>query len=366
MPLKNPANIKIDSLSYPVYLGTDPWPEIHQIILPYLDSGGVFILTDANTSRYCLPLLLDNIPLLAGRPLFSIEPGEQSKDLPVVADAWTWLMESGAGRNSLLINLGGGVVSDLGGFAAATFNRGMKYINIPTSLIGQVDASIGGKSALNINGIKNQVGLFYNPAAVFIIHGFLETLPEDHFKSGIAEIIKCAALSGGEFWQLLKQKGAPDRADIFPLIYEAVTYKCRIIAEDPLDNYSRQMLNFGHTIGHAIESLYNSMGDVKMLHGQAIAAGMISEAWLSNKLAGMSLEDLKDLSTVLKSHFELNPIEEKDYTRLLQAVIYDKKKSGKGIRFALLQGLGKHSPGIVVNNTDMIESFGYYNEVVQR
>ena len=173
-------------------------------VQPFLKSGGVYIFTDHNTLRFCFPLLKDNIPILAQQPLYSIAPGEQSKDLTGLAGTWQWLMENGAGRNSLLINLGGGVVSDLGGFAAATFNRGMKYINIPTSLIGLVDAAIGGKSALNVSGIKNQAGLFYDPAAVFIIPAFLDTLPEDHYRSGFAEIIKCAALSGGKFWEMVK------------------------------------------------------------------------------------------------------------------------------------------------------------------
>jgi 3-dehydroquinate synthase len=356
------SHIKIESLPYPVYLGSDIWHEIHEIVRPFLKSG-VYILADSNTYRHCFPLLNENIPILTGQPLHLISPGEQSKDLQGIAGVWTWLMEKGAGRNSLLINLGGGVVSDLGGFTAATFNRGMSYINIPTSLIGQVDAAIGGKSALNVSGIKNQAGLFYDPAGVFIIPTFLETLPDDHFRSGFAEIIKCAALSGGEFWEMLRQDDASDRKNIFRFIYEAVKYKCRIVAEDPFENSGRKMLNFGHTVGHALEGFYNIAGD-QMLHGQAISAGMICEAWLSTKLTGMGIDELDELSSVIRSDFDFNPIEEKDFDQLAQIVSYDKKKSGEGVSFSLLRGLGKHSPGIVVNSTNLIESFRYFNGII--
>jgi 3-dehydroquinate synthase len=361
--VKRPANIKIESLTYPVYLGFDLWPDFEMLVQPFLKSGGVFILTDNNTFRACLPVLKEKIPLLIERPVFSISPGELSKDLSGLASIWTWLMENGAGRNSMLINLGGGVVSDLGGFAAATFNRGMAYINIPTSLIGQVDAAIGGKSALNVNGIKNQAGLFYNPAAVFIMPVFLETLPEAHYKSGLAEIIKCAALAGPESWELLKQDGVLDHQQIFALIAEAVSFKCRVVAEDPFDNSGRKMLNFGHTVGHALESISHTRGN-EMLHGQAIATGMICEAYLSNKLAGMGDNELKEISSVIKSFFDLQPIGENLFDQLLRTMDYDKKKTPYGIGFSLLKSLGKHSPGILVNNADIIYSFEYYNRII--
>jgi 3-dehydroquinate synthase len=366
LPVNHPANIMIESLTYPVYLGHDLWQEIDQIARPFLKSGGVYILTDTNTSRFCFPTLSGKIPILTGQALYSITPGEQSKDLQGLAGVWKWLMESGAGRNSLLINLGGGVVSDMGGFAAATFNRGMKYINIPTSLIGQVDAAIGGKSALNVSGIKNQVGLFYNPEAVFILPDFLETLPEAHFKSGFAEIIKCAALSGGEFWERLKKANPTDRKNIFNLLSETVRFKCRVVAEDQFDNSARKMLNFGHTVGHALESIFNIKDENFILHGEAVAAGMICEAYLSNKLAGMGIDELEEISSVIRNYFDLKPIGENHFERLAEFVNYDKKKSANGIGFSLLEGFGKHSPGIVVNSTDLIQSIAYYNGILRQ
>lgn len=364
--MERPFNIKIEFLSYPVNLGFDLWNEIIEFLHPFLVSGGVYILTDKNTERFCLPLLKENIPGLTGTSFLSISPGEPSKELPCLASIWTWLLENNAGRNSLLINLGGGVVSDIGGFAAATFNRGMKYINIPTSLIGQVDAAIGGKSALNVSGIKNQAGLFYNPSAVFIMPMFLETLPEAHFKSGFAEIIKSAAISGSKSWDILKQYYDSTHKQIFPLIAETVSFKCRIVAEDPYDNSGRKILNFGHTVGHALESIFNINNEDEMLHGQAIAMGMICEAYLSNKLASMTSDDLNELTSMIKLFFDLKPVNKNIFDQLAEIVKYDKKKSDSGIMFSLLSGFGKHSPGIVVNNADLIHSFEYYNEIIKQ
>lgn len=364
--MKQPANIKIESLTYPVHLGFNLWREIDQLLQPFLKSRGIYLLTDNNTHSYCLPVLKDNIPLLAEQPSFSISLGERYKDLSSLYRIWTWLMEAGAGKNSLLINLGGGVVSDLGGFAAATFNRGMPYINIPTSLIAQVDAAIGGKTGLNISGIKNQAGLFYNPAAVFIMPVFLETLPEAHFKSGFAEIIKCAALSGHKFWELLKKDGALERKHIFRLISETVNFKCRIVAEDPFDRSTRKMLNFGHTVGHALESFSNMPGRVEMLHGEAVAAGMICEAYISYETAGLPKYELEEISTVIKTFFDLEPLENRFFDQFLKMINHDKKKNINGIGFSLLECLGKPCLERSVERVNLIRSFEYYNEVSQQ
>jgi 3-dehydroquinate synthase len=363
--VKQTTNIKIGSLTYPVHLGFNLWHEMDQFLLPFLKYEKIYLLTDQNTNGYCLPVLRENVPLIADQPVFSISPGERSKDISSLDRIWTWLLENGAGKNSLLINLGGGVVSDLGGFAAATFQRGMPYINIPTSLIAQVDAAIGGKTGLNISGIKNQAGLFYDPAAVFIMPVFLETLPEAHFKSGFAEIIKCAALSGDRFWELLKKDDATEQDHIMRLIFETVSFKCRVVGEDPFDQSTRKMLNFGHTVGHALESLCNIPGKDIMLHGQAVAAGMMCETYLSNKTAGLEVDDMDELVSVIKSYFDLKPINENKFDRLAEIVNYDKKKTGSGIGFSLLAGLGKHSPGKFVNTSDLISSFRFYNDIIQ-
>jgi len=275
-------------------------------------------------------------------------------------------MEAGAVRESLLVILGGGVVSDLGGFAAATFKRGIRYINIPTSLIGQVDAAVGGKTGINIAGIKNQAGLFYDPSAVFILPELLETLPESNFRSGFAEIIKCAALSGNGFWEKMKNKTAQEQDHLFGFIFETVNFKCRTVAVDPFDHSTRKMLNFGHTVGHALEIFSNMPGRVGMLHGEAVAAGMICEAYLSYETAGLSEFWLEEITTVIKEFFDLKPIKNLSFGQLFTMMEHDKKKTINGIGFSLLESLGKPILERSVGRVNLTRSFEYFNRKIQK
>ena len=350
------------SLPYKIFLGQDHWHGMKVQLEPYLNSG-IYILTDHNTHNLCLPVLAQNIPELKGRSSFSIFPGEGSKDAGNLVEVWNWLMKEGAARNSLLINLGGGVVSDLGGFAAATYKRGMPYLNIPTSLIGQVDAAIGGKTGINISGIKNQAGLFYDPIAVFINPGFLATLPEDHMRSGLAEIIKCAALSGDGFWDLIKKFNSDESATILNLIEESVNFKSGIISEDPNDHSARKMLNFGHTVGHALESYYNLHENVDVLHGEAIAAGMICEAYLSYKITGLSDYEMVEILTAIKAHFSLRPVQSQRYDIIFDIMDQDKKKTLRGTGFSLLEKLGKAVLDQPVDRKLLTGSLEFYNSV---
>ena len=364
--MKQDTCLKIESLTYPVVIGTDPWREIDIFIKPYLQSGGIYLLTDNNTQKYCLPVLTGYMPEMARQPLFSISPGEQSKDSANLDGLWKWMMKSGAAKDSLLINLGGGVVSDLGGFAAATFNRGISYLNIPTSLISQVDAAIGGKSGINISGIKNKAGLFHDPIAVFINPAFLTTLPDAHLKSGYAEIIKCAALSGKAFPKQLINEKLPEQDYLFDLIYETVKFKCSIISGDPFDRSSRKMLNFGHTVGHALESFSGSQGKIEMLHGEAVAAGMICESYLSYLTEGLSRAGLEEITIVIKSFFKPEPINNLFFDQIIELMDFDKKKTNNGIGFSLLQGFGKPSLNRPVDRVNLIRSFEYFNREVQK
>jgi len=364
--VKQKTVTKIESLAYPVYIGTDLWLEAAAFVQPFLVSGGIYLLTDHNTRKFCLPVLTGNLPELAQKPVFSLSPGEQTKSLSNLEGIWNWLMEQGAVKDSLLINLGGGVVSDLGGFAAGTYKRGIRYINIPTSLIGQADAAVGGKTGINISGVKNQAGLFCNPSAVFINPSFLLTLPENHLKSGFAEIIKCSALSGNGFWETVKNKSGLHGDNLFNLILETVNFKCGIVADDPYEQSSRKMLNFGHTVGHALESFYNLPGQAGMLHGEAVAAGMICEAYLSYEIAGLPGPELEEISTFIHTFFELNPIENCFLDEYLKMMDHDKKKTGEGLVFSLLESLGRPVLDRTVDRENLIRSFGYYNQVIQK
>jgi 3-dehydroquinate synthase len=360
--LRQHTYLKFESLTYPVYIGSGILNELKALIQPYLKSGGIYILTDLNTRDFCIPELYHHIPGLTGQPLFSIIPGEKSKELYTLEEIWIWLMNSGATRDSLLINLGGGVVSDLGGFAAATYKRGIPYINIPTSLIGQADAAIGGKTGVNISGVKNQAGLVYDPQAVFILPELLATLPEAHIKSGFAEIIKCAALSGNGFWEMVKAKKTPDQHDLFDLISETVKFKCNVVSEDPSDRSTRKILNFGHTVGHALES-YN-LENGGMLHGEAVAAGMICEAFLSFEIAGLPGDELEEISSVIRTFFDPKPIDKGYFHGLIRLMDHDKKKTSEGRGFSLLKSIGKPSFERSVDQVKIIKSFEYFNQIV--
>ncbi len=357
---------KCNSLKYPVYVGPEPWNELDALARPFLKNGGIYLLTDLNTRESCIPVLNRHHSWLDEHPLFSIMPGEASKELYTLEEIWIWLMEYGATRDSLLINLGGGVVSDLGGFAAATYKRGISYINIPTSLMGQADAAIGGKTGVNISGVKNQAGLFYDPLSVFILPEFLETLPEPHLKSGYAEIIKSAALSGNGLWQMVKNMKTPGKDDLSKLIIETVKFKCSVVSDDPFDRSTRKMLNFGHTIGHALESLSNNGERGGMLHGEAVAAGMICEAFLSSEIAGLPGNELEDLSGVIKTFFSLEPIDNGSFHHLTGMMDHDKKNTSEGIGFSLLESLGKPCLNRSVDRVKITRSLEYFNQEVKK
>jgi 3-dehydroquinate synthase len=355
-----------ESLAYPVIIGYELWPEMDTFLKPFMKSGRLFILTDDNTRNYCLPVLINHLPVLALQAVFNISPGEQSKDISSLERIWQWLMKAGATKDSLLINLGGGVVSDIGGFAAATYKRGMRYINVPTSLMGQVDAGIGGKTGINIAGVKNQAGLIYNPSAVFINPVFLATLPGAHRTSGFAEIIKNAALSGGGFWEQLKNMVYHEQDLFFDILLKAVTFKCSIVADDLFDLSTRKMLNFGHTVGHAIESFSYEQGTTGWMHGEAVAAGMVCEAYLSHLTSGLPKSEMEEITAVISTFFNLKPLESRSYDKILHLIDHDKKKTTPGIGFSLLENLGKPCLERSVDRQDIIRSLEYYNQIFKK
>ena len=263
----------------PVLFGNDAFPALDRMVKT-LHPHGVFILVDRNTSKCCLPLLIGKISSFADAQVIETGGGEAAKSLHDTEKIWSELLASGAGRNSLLVNLGGGVVSDLGGFVAAGYKRGIKYINIPTSLMGQADAAIGGKTGVNMGSIKNQVGFFHAATAVFIIPGFLKTLPEGHLRSGLAEIIKSVLISNDTLWRRM-QKNPVSQLLSLPvegalwqeLMLATITYKNKVVAKDYREQKLRKVLNFGHTLGHAFESFSFHHSATPLLHGEAVAAG---------------------------------------------------------------------------------------------
>jgi 3-dehydroquinate synthase/3-phosphoshikimate 1-carboxyvinyltransferase len=299
----------------------------------------IVVLTDDNTSEYCLPILsgLLNIPF----PHINISQGEHSKSLENASYIWNELLKIDADRNSLLINLGGGMISDIGGFCAASFKRGISFINIPTTLLAMVDAAIGGKTAINIGPHKNQVGLFANPEEVFIDPVFLKTLHEREIISGYAEVYKYGLIYDAAFARKLVNTSPVAIKDWLSIIENCVRIKEDIVLQDPREKGLRKILNFGHTIGHALESYSLEHDTDPLLHGEAVAFGMVAEAWLSHQKTGLTSIELNDLENHIKLVF--NPVSMPGFSNkdLFQYLVKDKKNNAGIIRFALLETIGK-------------------------
>lgn len=308
----------------------------------------VAILVDENTVKHCWPHLST---LLDDPLLIEIPSGESHKTLETCRHIWQQMLEGGLDRKSVLLNLGGGVIGDMGGFCAATFMRGIDFVQIPTTLLAQVDASVGGKLGIDFQHYKNMVGLFADPQAVFIFLPFLETLPARELRSGYAEVIKHALIGDAGLWEQLLAHTDPATVDWETVLPRALMVKKRIVEADPLETGIRQILNFGHTVGHAIETWALSHG-LDLLHGEAVAQGMIAETRLSHQYAGLSKTDMDRIISFLEIAFpHVSPAPEAE----LNAIMQKDKKNLKGrIRMALLEGVGKYG---VDNQTPDIALF---------
>ena len=301
----------------------------------------VFIVADTNTSAF-LPRILP--PECRDRQhLTVLEAGEEHKTLASVSRLWEMLSRQGARRTSTLLCVGGGVLTDLGGFAAATFKRGMRCINIPTTLLAQVDASIGGKTGFNFLGLKNEIGTFANPDGVIIDPTFLTTLPRPHLLSGLAEMIKHGLLSTPTHLESVLQclSRFPSDEHLLPLIRESVRVKADIVHRDPGEQGERRALNLGHTVGHAIESLSLREG-TPLLHGEAVALGLIAELYLSALLAGFPNTTYEHLSRAIHRHYPSFPAAPRA-DELLRLMLHDKKNDRPGINITLLADIGRYT-----------------------
>lgn len=320
----------------------------------------LFILADENTLQNCLHPLIAKVGQLAEAEVIEVTPGEESKSIEVCTRLWEVLGELRADRSSVLINLGGGVVTDLGGFIAGTFKRGIRFFNLPTSLLAQVDASIGGKVGLNLGGLKNEVGLFYDPEGVYIDPEFLSTLPRDHMVSGFAEMIKHALVSSPEYWKEILQVSFFETESLHEAIFRSIRIKNEIVLSDRHEAGPRKILNFGHTIGHALES-YSHESDVRnLLHGEAVAAGMICAAFISHRFKLLNEKDLHAITSYIFSHFAKIKIERTVYHRIVELMRHDKKNFEGEIQMTLLNGIGDAVINKPVRADQIIESLNFY------
>lgn len=353
---------KLDSAGHTIYFETQ-LAELAKII----ESGKyskVFVFADSNTSEACLPLFREMLDDFNGFDLIETDPGEENKNIDFCIGIWKTLLDFGADRKCLMINLGGGVITDMGGFVASTYKRGIDFINIPTTLLSQVDASVGGKTGIDVDNVKNMVGTFTLPQAVFIETAFLKTLSGRELLSGFAEMIKHGLIVDRDYYDELKkcdylQIGAP-------AIYRSVEIKNDVVTEDPHEKGLRKILNFGHTIGHAVETYALINDEVPLTHGEAIAIGMICEAFLSQKNNTLSKDDLNDISTYISTLYPSYQIKEESISQLMDFMQSDKKNENGQIMFSLLSAIGKCDYNCRVSENDILESFAYFNQLTKK
>ncbi len=320
----------------------------------------IAVLVDENTNEHCYPSLKD---LLPPHQLVEIQSGEQQKQLTTCGYIWQQLTNHAFDRKSLFINLGGGVIGDMGGFCASTYKRGIDFLNIPTTLLSQVDASVGGKLGIDFHGYKNHIGMFKDPQQVIISPKFLASLPYAELRSGFAEVIKHHLIYDAKGWSSLIDTALKDQP-WFDVIHHSVYIKSQIVKEDPFESGLRKILNFGHTIGHAIESFYLDIPDQKLLHGEAIAIGMITEAYLSMKKVGLSQIDFETIKNYIIGLFNPKPIAESNFEAISALSLQDKKNEGGIINCTLLSAIGKSEFDIPIAKDDIIQALTMFNDLL--
>ncbi|GAB3227719.1 3-dehydroquinate synthase [Hymenobacter seoulensis] len=320
----------------------------------------VVVLADSTTARQCVPLLEKFLP--AGYTLVEFPAGEEYKNLDTCEAVWTRLTEARADRHAVLVNVGGGVVTDLGGFCAALYKRGIRFVQVPTTLLAQVDASIGGKTGVDFMGFKNQIGVFQEPAAVCIDPRFLATLDPRQLKSGYAEVVKHWLIADAQAFAENRNIGVMVE-DWTPIIEASVALKQRIVEQDPLESGLRKLLNFGHTVGHALESYLLLQPGREILHGEAVAAGMVCEAWLSHHKGLLSADELDRIETFLFSIYEKVQFVTLETNAIADFARQDKKNSGNTIQCTLLEAIGQGVYDQPVTVEEIAESLRYYHRL---
>jgi 3-dehydroquinate synthase len=324
------------------------------------DKGRIFILADSNTSEHCLPMIQSMLPQ-DGKDcmLMDLAAGEDAKSLDTAMDLYRQLITYGADRSSVMINLGGGMVCDLGGFVASTYKRGMEFIHVPTTVLAQVDAAIGGKTGVNLGSLKNMVGNFTLPSATLIYPEFLNTLPKREVMAGFAEILKHALIADHSLWTKIIEAPYIDLPLIKSIIPEASHVKVGIVNRDFEEKGERKKLNFGHTIGHALESLILESPGKNLLHGEAVALGMIAESYLSMKAGKLSDDELKAISDFIAQHYKPIELDRMQFHRIIELMRHDKKNKRSKVNFTLLNGIGDSLIDQEPDMEDVMEALNY-------
>ncbi|MGI4875045.1 MAG: 3-dehydroquinate synthase [Janthinobacterium lividum] len=318
----------------------------------------LFVLADTNTARDCYPLLLPHLP---AHEVLAIEAGEAHKTLATCASVWSWLTHHQADRHALLVCLGGGVVTDLGGFCAAVYKRGIRCVGVPTTLLAQVDAAVGGKTGVDFEGFKNQIGVFQEPLGVFMYPPFLRTLLPAELLSGYAEIIKHALIADAAAFAQMHGLPPAQVPDWTATIRHSVAIKEAIVAQDPRETGSRKLLNFGHTVGHAIESYLLAQPGRAVRHGEAVAAGLVCETWLSVQRGLLGAAELAQVAQVVAASFGKIALAPAELAAIAAYAAHDKKNRGATINCTLLHGLGQGVYDQAITLAEVQAALAYYS-----
>jgi 3-dehydroquinate synthase len=321
----------------------------------------IVVIVDENTFEYCYPIFIKQLQTTLDIEVIQIEAGEEHKNIETCSGVWNALSELNIDRKCLLINIGGGVVTDLGGFVASTYKRGVTYINIPTSLLAMVDASVGGKTGVDLGNLKNQIGVINTSKMVLIDTSYLNTLPQSEMRSGLAEMLKHGLIQDEIYWNKMSDLSKLTPKDLDALIYESVIIKNNIVTQDPTEQGVRKTLNFGHTLGHAIESYcLENNNKSTLLHGEAVAIGMILACYISTQSTGLSSSTCDHIKNIILNTFQRISFTTEDITPIIELMKYDKKNSHGNINFVLLSAIGKTVIDCKVSNDLITESFDYY------
>ncbi len=344
---------------YSIHVGNEIWDTFNQAI-EKADYSKIAVLVDENTAKYCLPIFKEKTTF--EYETIQIAAGEIHKNIETCQQIWQAMMRLEMNRNAVLINLGGGVIGDMGGFCASTFKRGMAFVQLPTTLLAQVDASVGGKLGIDFEEVKNSIGVFNNPKGVFIYPDFLKTLSEREVRSGFAEIIKHSLIASSTEWQKIISISDLRHTNWDNLLLPSLYIKRDIVTKDPFERGIRKALNFGHTIGHAVES-YFLKTNKPLLHGEAVAIGMVCESYLSYQKTGLKKSELDLITTFIIQRYGKPSIPETAFEELLAIMQQDKKNESQAINFTLLHSIGDAIVNQTANRAEIKAALGFYNEI---
>lgn len=344
----------------PIHFGTKAYTELRDYIIKQ-EFSVLVVLVDYNTEELCLPHFLDELGLAEEPLVIAVPAGEEFKAMGTCVAVIDELSNQFVDRKALLVNLGGGVITDMGGFIASIYKRGMQYVNVPTTLLSMVDASVGGKTGVDLGSLKNQIGVINNGGLVVVDPAYLKTLSKRELLSGFAEVVKHGLISNTDYWEAICAVDPTQTEQLVALIYDSVVFKNKIVKEDPTEQGIRKVLNYGHTLGHAIETYCLEVEDKPaLLHGEAIVIGLILETFISVEQLQFPKEELEKLITCVAPHYTKTSFNKKEIEEIIGLMIYDKKNVGGEVNFVLLEGIGAAVLNQQVTNDLIHKAFEFY------